>query len=170
MNNATAFSFGFLVGTGLTFVICKKIFTDAGRKIGQEETTKKAEEEIASVKAAFAALAEEDKNKDPNKSKTDAMNALNEYQGVPTPEDDEPRIIKPEEFNDPNQAVVSLYYYAKNEKLLYASGGIVEHPEDLFPTEFLNHFGEYEEDMLYVRDPAEGVDYDIEYLNERYKE
>jgi hypothetical protein len=172
MNKATAFSFGFLIGTGLTFVVCKKVFTEAGKKAIEDSVRKQAEAEIESVKVAFKAL-EQERQEDPETLTKNADEALKEYQAGSNTEqilDNEPRIIKPEEFGDPNQEVISLYYYAKNEKLVYSSGGVVEHPEDLFDLEFLNRFGEYEEDMLYIRDPGEGVDYDIEYVNERYKE
>lgn len=82
---------------------------------------------------------------------------------------DEPFIIKPEDFGSGNYEIESLVYYAKNEKLVYVTGSGVDVIDDLFPSEFLNRFGEYEEDMLYVRNPKEGIDYDIEYVDEEYK-
>ena len=174
MKNVTAFILGAVAGAGVTFFVSKKIFIEAGRKAGEEAIRAHAEEEIESVKAAFKAL--EDGKKaavDLDKLKEEGEKALNEYQGIAPQkkEEEEPYIIKPEDFSTIHEyEIISLLYYAKNQKLVYASGGVVEHPEDLFDQEFLNRFGEYEEDMLYIRDPVELIDYDIEYLNERYRE
>lgn len=171
MKNVTAFILGAVAGAGVTFFVSRKIFIEAGKKAGEEAIRARTEEEIASVREAFKAL--ESKSIDLDKLKEEGEKALSEYQGIAPQkkEEEEPYIIKPGDFSAIHEyEIISLLYYAKNQKLVYASGGIVEHPEDLFDQEFLNRFGEYEEDMLYIRDPVELIDYDIEYLNERYRE
>lgn len=170
MNKFLIFLSGAAIGSLITLCISKKVY--------QEAAEKRADEEIESVKAAFKKLEEEDKKKKETEKAADV--ALKEYQTSDSSEDisvkadsdeDEPYIIKPDDYGEETDyEIVSLLYYARNSKLAYMSGGIVEHPEDLFDVEFLNRFGEYEENMLYVRDPKEKIDYDIEYLNERYNE
>lgn len=73
-----------------------------------------------------------------------------------------PYIITPEEFADSEYAVESLTYY---------TDGIIENDygetwsddeiEFLIGSDFAEHFGEYEQDSVYVRNEYKEIDYEI---------
>lgn len=167
MSKVFIFLSGAVVGSLITLYVSKRVFETAAQK--------RADEEIESVKVAFKKLEEDDKRQ--KELKENADNAISEYTNSDAQNesssnkkaDDEPFIIKPEDYGEEKDyEIISLQYFSKNTKLAYLSGGVVEYPEDLFDVEFLNRFGEYEPDMLYIRDPKKKIDYDVEYLNERY--
>ena len=185
MNKVGAFIFGAIVSGAIVFGIeeyrMKKVKKDAEDSIAQMiEVYKQKTIELESKHIDIS----EDLG-----SVEDAEKALNEYSAFGKSETapkndilDEPEekkskgeayIIKPDDFAmDPDMEIISLIFYAGNNKLVYVSGdaGIEEHPEDLFDIEFLNHFGEYEENMLYIRDPDKKIEYDIEYDENSYVE
>ena len=74
---------------------------------------------------------------------------------------DRPYIIPPEDFGDyPDYETISLTYY--NDKVLTDEyNEIVDDIDDLIGEDSLNHFGEYEDDSVFVRNDALKVDYEI---------
>lgn len=74
---------------------------------------------------------------------------------------DRPYIIPPDEFGDyPDYETISLTYY--NDKVLTDEyGEIVDDIDDLIGEASLNHFGEYEDDSVFVRNDALMTDYEI---------
>ena len=74
---------------------------------------------------------------------------------------DRPYIISPDEFGDyPDYETISLTYY--NDKVLTDEyNEIVDDIDDLIGDDSLNHFGEYEDDSVFVRNDALKVDYEI---------
>lgn len=74
---------------------------------------------------------------------------------------DKPYIIPPEDFGDyPDYETISLTYY--NDKVLTDEyNEIVDDIDDLIGEDSLNHFGEYEDDSVFVRNDALKVDYEI---------
>lgn len=72
-----------------------------------------------------------------------------------------PYVIKPEEFGEiEGYSTISLSYYADGI-LADENDDIVDSPEDTVGTDFLNHFGEYEYDSVYIRNDAKLCDYEI---------
>ena len=148
------------------------------------------EAEIQSVKDAFKQLAEEEKQAlmDSSEKEAKTKEMMKEYRGekdaVPErkpgdtdisnkkhlePKEDEPYCIDPAEFADENDTEY-LTYYADGILAYDDSGEVVKHPEELIGKENLYHFGEFEEDMLYVRDPIENVDYSIAHSDSTYRD
>lgn len=74
---------------------------------------------------------------------------------------DRPYVISPDEFGDyPDYETISLTYY--NDKVLTDEyNEIVDDIDDLIGEDSLNHFGEYEDDSVFVRNDALKVDYEI---------
>ena len=74
---------------------------------------------------------------------------------------DRPYVISPDEFGDyPDYETISLTYY--NDKVLTDEyNEIVDDIDDLIGKDSLNHFGEYEDDSVFVRNDALKVDYEI---------
>ena len=74
---------------------------------------------------------------------------------------DRPYVISPDEFGDyPDYETIRLTYY--NDKVLTDEyNEIVDDIDDLIGEDSLNHFGEYEDDSVFVRNDALKVDYEI---------
>lgn len=181
MNKFMIFLAGAGVGAGISYFVVKKSMEEKNAKEieyvrSEFEKMLEAERNIhadnpADAKDTVEKIAKENGYSESSASseKTEETSTTDSKDKETKQDENEPHIIKPEEFGSGSYEVETLVYYAKNEKLVVAGGGEVEVIDDLFPSEFLNRFGEYEEDMLYVRDPKEGIDYDIEYVDEAYK-
>lgn len=73
---------------------------------------------------------------------------------------DKPYVIAPEEFGEMDYALQSFTYYADgvvtNER-----GKIVKNVDELIGEESLQHFGEYEDDSVFVRNDKAKIDFEI---------
>ena len=73
---------------------------------------------------------------------------------------DRPYVITPEEFGDSDYAIISLTCYTDgtvtNEK-----NKIVANVDELIGLDSLDHFGEYEDDSVFVRNDALQIDFEI---------
>jgi len=152
------------------------------KKLMREHT----EAEIQSVKDAFKQIAEEEKKalETSDKEKEVAVR-LNEYRGEDMnverrsgdteignkrhleEKKDEPYCIDPDLFAEEYETEY-LTYYADGVLAYDDTGEIIEHPDEVIGKENLYHFGEFEEDMLYVRDPVDKVDYSIAHSDKPY--
>lgn len=72
-----------------------------------------------------------------------------------------PRVISPEEFNNapPGYSAQPLDYFA--DGVLADSWGVKLDIDETIGEESLDHFGEYQDDILHVRNEREEVDYEI---------
>lgn len=73
---------------------------------------------------------------------------------------EKPYVIPPDEFGDYDYETVSLTYYA-DHVLTYESDELVEDIDDIIGSESLDHFGEYEDDSVFVRNDKLETDYEI---------
>ena len=73
---------------------------------------------------------------------------------------DEPYVIPPEEFGEKDYTQISLTYFADGV-LADDIDGMVEDVESCVGSESLSHFGEYEDDSVYVRNDRLKIDYEI---------
>lgn len=81
-----------------------------------------------------------------------------------------PYVIYPEEYGALNDhETVSLLYYADGV-LADDSGDKVEDIADKVGTDFYTHFGEYEEDSVFIRNDARKCDYEILMDSRNYDE
>lgn len=71
-----------------------------------------------------------------------------------------PYVISPEEFGENDYETISLTYYA-DKVLADDMDEIVDDVDAIIGRDSLNHFGEYEEDSVFVRNDALQVDYEI---------
>ena len=73
----------------------------------------------------------------------------------------DPYVIPPEQFGEIEEYDrISLTYYA-DHILADDCDEIIENVEDVIGFESLNHFGEYEDDSVYVRNERLRVDYEV---------
>ena len=148
-----------------------------------------AQEEIDSVKAAFARRKEK-----PRQAVEEAQTVLKENEArkggsvieyakklqeagyipkdepLPIPSVEKPYVISPDEFGE-------FCEYSKNSLTFYADGVLVDENNELVDDvdgtvglDSLNHFGEYEDDAVHVRNDARKSDYEILLDTRRYED
>lgn len=74
---------------------------------------------------------------------------------------EKPYIISPDEFDEIGYTICELTYYSGNRVLVDEDGEPIENPERTVGTDFSNHFGEYEDDAVFVRNDRLMSDYQI---------
>jgi len=75
---------------------------------------------------------------------------------------DRPYVISPEEFDENGYETISLTYYA-DDVLVDEFGGAIDKEDwdEMVGADFAEHFGEYEDDSVFVRNDAFKLDYEI---------
>lgn len=157
-NKLAIFVTGIVLGSAITWNYAKTKYA------------KIADEEIASVKAAFKS---EKSNKDSDireeKNNIDKMEELaiaNRYvthdKVIKKEETDmnEPYVISPDDFDENGYEIVSLTYYA-DDVLTDEHDNVIRNRDKLIGKDSLTKFGEYEEDSVFVRDDERKIDYEI---------
>lgn len=129
-----------------------------------------ADEEIASVKAAFKSeKSNEDSDICKEKNDIEKMEELaiaNRYvthdKVIKKEETDmnEPYVISPDDFDENGYEIVSLTYYA-DDVLTDEHDNVIRNRDKLIGKDSLTKFGEYEEDSVFVRDDERKIDYEI---------
>lgn len=166
-NKVFIFAAGAVIGSAVTW----KLLKDKYAKIAQEE--------IDSVKEVFSK-----KKNGPNtidgvietkEVKTETLQSFKDkvqelgytnYSDISKDEEggsdmiDKPYVIEPEEFGENDYETVSLTYYADGV-LADDRDNVVEDVESMVGVESLNHFGEYEDDSVFVRNDRLETDYEI---------
>ena len=71
-----------------------------------------------------------------------------------------PYVISPDEFDTEDYEVVSLLYF-DDGVLTDEQYNVIDDVEGLVGEDSLNHFGEYEDDSVFVRDDEKKIDYEI---------
>ena len=182
----------------LYFVAGASIGALAAWKITSMKYESIIQEEIDSVKEAFANKKVSDETiKDPDKEndilaekavhKPDIMEyaaklsdeKYTNYSSVvdiktdsSNVEDDveEPYVISPEEFGEMyDYEKISLTYFADGT-LADDADEVIEDVDEIVGSDALDHFGEYEDDSVYVRDDRKMVDYEILMDTRNYKD
>lgn len=170
-----AFLFGAAIGSVVTWYCVK------------DKYAQYANEEIESVKEMFSArnAKKEEKNPIPDNSGKDgesiaayakklAEEGYTNYSNAETiPEDKpvvkKPYVIPPEEFGEAGYDRISFTLYA--DKVLADDGDMpVEDVEGTVGIDSLSHFGEYEDDSVFVRNDRLKVDYEILLSQRTYAE
>lgn len=139
-----------------------------------------ADEEIESVKAAYSRKDEEVKPKEfepkqfePQDFKPEYTNLVNDlYSGEKEDEDvnKKPYVIMPEEFGDHDDyEAESLTYYADGV-LTDNRDEPIEDVENTVGKDFKSHFGEYEDDSVFIRNENLKTDYEILAVSMNYSD
>ena len=177
----------FLMGASVGSLATWKFVEKKYKQIAQEEIdsvketcAKMRKDEFKAKQADLEAMKERLSNSEPENVKTPEVQRkeVKEYEDVIARHNytsysnninekggdvmtDRPYIIPPEDFGDyPDYETISLTYY--NDKVLTDEyNEIVDDIDDLIGEDSLNHFGEYEDDSVFVRNDALKVDYEI---------
>lgn len=154
---ALAFTLGAAVGSVVTWKIVKTKYEEIARQEVEEvravyEKKKKAEQEEKKVKKEYDEL-------------------INKYAPVPEAlttegkegpnEMDEPYVISPAEFGDQDGYEIESLTYYEDGVLTDEYDEPIEDIDDLIGLESLDHFGEYEDDSVFVRNDGRRTDYEI---------
>ena len=107
----------------------------------------------------------EDKPKQESKLQSEALKAFRRYSGSENEERTKapgPYVISPDEFGGADgYDAISLTYYSGNGVLVDDNEEQVDNVEELVGEDSLKHFGEYEDDSVYVRNDERKCDYEI---------
>lgn len=173
MNNGIKSTFIFFLGAAAGAVVTWALLKNKYEQIAQEE--------IDSVKEVFAerlAAAESEgepeaeKPTDKEVEKQEIKGNIKVYseiikgEGYNTEEQEDedvckPTVISPEEFGEMDgYDTVSLTYYADGV-LTDDYDNVIEDVDSVVGRESLTHFGEYEDDSVFVRNVTEQTDYEI---------
>lgn len=171
MSGTTKIFFSFIVGAGIGAACSWYLLKTKYEEMVQEE--------IDSVKEVFSKRADNlkgnndsfeksAKNKDKpelmeyaSKIKNEGYIDYSKNRKTVEKEVKNPYIISPDDFGaEEDYDTNSLTYYA-DEILVYDNDDIVEDIEDLIGADSLTHFGEYEEDAVFVRNERLKCDYEI---------
>lgn len=169
MTGIVAFIAGAAVGAAASYFITKNKYEQI------------VQEEINSVKETFYTPCEEAKGCPDDSEEEDSSdhrpvadelvsvveeNGYTKYSDIEKKElnhmtEKKPYVIPPEEFGEIEEYTrVSLTYYA-DKVLADELDELVENIEDTIGFESLTHFGEYEEDSVFVRNDRLSCDYEI---------
>ena len=175
MNKTLSNLFIFTAGAAIGSVVTWKLVKDKYARLAQEEVEAVREfymnrhqdsEEVTTVEEEPAVVIPESVPDFTEQERVDYAAIANTYsnnneKGVPAPVK-KPYVISPDMFEDSEYTAVSLTYYAD---------GVVEDDfydvwdddqiEEKIGRDSLNHFGEYEEDCVFVRNDEEETDYEI---------
>lgn len=135
-----------------------------------------AQEEIDSVKETYKAkydpnaTSEQEKNEEATSKSNEKKSDSDIYSSILSQEkyvkrgkasSDEPYIIPPENFGElDDYEEVSLIYYSDGV-LTDDMDEVIENPGDIVVENFETHFGEYEDDSVFVRNDILKCDYEI---------
>lgn len=162
MNKTLLTAISLCVGGVAGFFVAKLVYEEKYKQL--------ADEEIASVKRAFR-KSEEKSSSDRDirlkaenpKEYADSLQKLGYRRDSEPPVESKPRVISPDEFG-------SLPEYEEISLTLYSDGVVADEndhalDEDevkrLIGSDALSHFGEYEEDSVFIRNDAFKTDYEI---------
>lgn len=75
--------------------------------------------------------------------------------------DYKPEVIPPEESWEQDYPTITLYYYEGDDTLTDEHGKIISNIDELVGEDFASHFGEYEDDSVFIRNEKHKVYYEI---------
>ena len=177
ISNAVAFTIGVATGASITYILVKKHF----KKIADDEIdtmreyfqNKRAEEanaleeepDEAEVKEArdehqedkpnireYASLIKKENYTNYSDTTADKKKEVDDVE--------KPYVITPEEFGELDYSTISLTYYSDGV-LTYESDELVEDVDDIVGADFAEHFGEYEDDSVFIRNDRMKTDFEI---------
>ncbi len=191
MKNFFTFVTGLVIGSVVTYVIVKDKFEKIaqeeidsvkevfGRRV-EKETDKKVEKiakkEVEKIRKEYNEYDNLTKNYTSySKNKTEESIEDVEYEEVCENDEDgveldeierasdydRPYIIEPQEFGAlDGYSLITLYHYSDNV-LADDCDELVEDLDDVVGEDYASHFGEYEDDCVYVRNDRLKADYEI---------
>lgn len=105
-------------------------------------------EYAAKIREAKYALEQHDENKE-------------EKGGVEPMDSERPYVISPDEFGEDEEYETETLFYYEDGVLTDRSENVIENVDEIIGIDSLSHFGEYEDDSVFVRNDKLHVEYEI---------
>ena len=171
LKNLLIFSAGAIIGTVATWAFVKTkyeqmaqdeieeirdLYLKKSHTIEKEEPKDKPKDEPTQVEED---LAEDYKKRIENLGYTKQKDREGGKRDMKT---DEPYIITPDEFGDQDNYETNTLTYYSDGVLTDETGIIVDNVDEVVGNDSLNHFGEYEDDTVFVRNDRHECDYEIQ--------
>lgn len=174
LNNIIVFAAGAAVGAFVAWRIletrCEQRIRDEVAEVKErfciEKTPKEETEEFIEEDVPWVDdEPETDVNLDMNKYKEQIADLkyvnYSDLDSMSNPNNEPPVIITPEEFGDIDEYDTATYTYYADGVLTDDMDEPVEDIEDVIGLEALDHFGEYEDDAIHVRNHDRQCDYEV---------
>lgn len=175
LSNALSFTAGVAIGASVTYILIKKHF----QKIADDEIDTMREYFRRNKKAeAFEEEPDEADVKEARDEHQEDKPNIREYASLIKKENytnysdtaadkkkevddvEKPYVITPEEFGELDYSTISLTYYSDGV-LTYESDELVEDVDGIVGADFAEHFGEYEDDSVFIRNDRMKTDFEI---------
>lgn len=155
------FAAGAAVGSAATYVFVKTKY----ERIAQEEINSVREVySMSSKDESEEGEEEEEEEETDDYDYQDMVDNLGYTENMKKEEDDdvsEPYVISPEEYDEIGYDTVSLYYYEDGVLENAITREVIRNASELVGDDFMDHFGEYEEDSVFVRNDDIKTDFEI---------
>lgn len=159
-----AFIFGTIVGAVAAYRYAVKTM-DCEMIDAETCESEKSENEIETITDSKRTAAEQAKNK---RDITEYASKLQKESYIPDesdePEDvktvDTPYVITPEEFAECGYETISLTYYSDGV-LVDENDEPIDDVNEIVGKDFASHFGEYDDDSIFIRNDSKKCDYEI---------
>ena len=181
LTNVIIFVAGAAVGSAVTYKIVKTKY----ERIVQEEiddvkaTYANREIDIKTNILENADNVEDTQSTEEERSEYESIIEKANYLGYTTeklsgekeePDMVKPYVISPGEVGECDYPVMSLTYYEGDGVLTNDYDEIIDNVDELVGEDFADHFGEYEDDSVFVRNDKRKVDYEILLDNRAYSD
>lgn len=175
MKNTLINLFVFAAGAAIGSAVTWKYLKDEYERIAQEDA-KSVRETYAKMYAETSKPGEDDIMidldelcKEPEEEEDEETVTLFNYGRILNDADyskeelsrNRPYVISPEEFGDIDDYDTISITYFKDKVLAYLDLELVEDADDVIGLDSLNHFGQYEDDSVFVRNDMLKADYEI---------
>lgn len=180
MNTKVACAIAFVAGAAVGVAASWRVLDTKYKKLADKEIAsvkelfyfkpvENNEEPDESEEEKFEQSPEEDFTEEEKKEYTNIASSYTNYatksvvEEEPNVEitDSEPYVISPVELGDCDYDVIDLIYYEGDNTLTDEEDEIIDDVGDLIGWESLEHFGEYEDDSVCVRNDVRKVDYEV---------
>lgn len=148
----------------LVFMVGGTIGSIVTWKLVKTKYEKRADEEIQSIREYYEEeIRESKKEKEEDMSLDEIRERVNKREEVKEESKKvlKPKIVAPEELWERDYPTISLTYYVGDGVLADESDKEIINVSDLVPEDFAEHFGEYEDDSVFVRNDELKVYYEI---------
>ena len=167
MHNGLNFIFTFSAGAAIGAVVAWKLTQTKYNQLIQEE--------IDSVKESFAKMYKSEETVEEKTDIDDKIGAVKEYSsiadnytskitekgGSDDMEKDKPYVISPDEYGENDDYDVRSFVLYTDGVLADENDNAITAVDDIIGEESLDHFGDYEEDSVFVRNDRLKCDYEI---------
>lgn len=164
MDNSIKYLLAFVAGSAVGVGVTWQFFKQKYKAYAQEEIDSVKEMYSAKYKDADNGLSKPIDISD--EEEEEYVTLVREYHPDADNKVKKPYVISPDEFGeDINRTQISLTFYADGV-LTDDRDEVVTNVDELIGADSLNHFGEYEDDSVFVRDDRLNCEYEI-LLDER---